>query len=152
KHMHTAERIVSRSSQTANRSRTARAESRAASVQPVGMSNQAMQRLLLAGAIQPKLTINRPGDEFEREADRVAKVVMGLPEPGTLGTIPVAGRAAQPRLQRVCSKCKPEVDRTTGARLQRMCSHCEEELHRKAGTSFEAETPAALETQIDALR
>lgn len=32
--------------------------------------------------IQPKLTINQPGDRFEQEADRVADLVMRMPEPG----------------------------------------------------------------------
>ncbi len=41
-----------------------------------------------AGAIQAKLAINKPGDEYEQEADRVAERVMWLPEPG---------------LQRVCA-------------------------------------------------
>ncbi len=31
--------------------------------------------------IQPKLTINQPGDKYEREADRVAEQVMRMPEP-----------------------------------------------------------------------
>ena len=34
-----------------------------------------------AGAIQAKLSINAPGDEYEREADRVADQVMGMPDP-----------------------------------------------------------------------
>ena len=34
-----------------------------------------------AGAIQAKLSINGPGDEYEREADRVADQVMRMPDP-----------------------------------------------------------------------
>lgn len=34
-----------------------------------------------AGAIQTKLAINKPGDEYEQEADRVAEQVMRMPEP-----------------------------------------------------------------------
>lgn len=34
-----------------------------------------------AGAIQTKLAINEPGDSFEQEADRVADMVMRMPEP-----------------------------------------------------------------------
>jgi len=33
------------------------------------------------GAIQTKLAINQPGDEYEREADRLADQVMRMPEP-----------------------------------------------------------------------
>jgi Domain of unknown function (DUF4157) len=32
--------------------------------------------------VQTKLAINRPGDEYEQEADRVADAVMRMPEPG----------------------------------------------------------------------
>ena len=31
--------------------------------------------------IQPKLTINTPGDEYEQEADRISERVMRTPEP-----------------------------------------------------------------------
>src|SRR6266566_4517861 len=34
-----------------------------------------------AGAIQTKLAINKPGDQYEQEADRVSEHVMRLPEP-----------------------------------------------------------------------
>jgi hypothetical protein len=41
----------------------------------------AMTGRLLAGAlVQPKLTINRPGDRYEQEADRVADQVMRMPK------------------------------------------------------------------------
>ena len=42
---------------------------------------KAAQRLLRDGVIQANLTINRPGDRFEQEADRVADAVMRMPEP-----------------------------------------------------------------------
>lgn len=35
---------------------------------------------LRTGAIQAKLALNKPGDEYEQEADRVAEVVMGISE------------------------------------------------------------------------
>jgi hypothetical protein len=31
--------------------------------------------------VQAKLTINQPGDKYEQEADRVADMVMRMPEP-----------------------------------------------------------------------
>jgi len=72
------------------------------------MGNQALQRMLRAhaetskkdaeaserafgptpvrssapAAIQPKLTVNTPGDAYEQESDRVAEQVMRMPEPG----------------------------------------------------------------------
>jgi hypothetical protein len=36
--------------------------------------------MLRAGAIQAKLTVSEPGDQYEQEAVRVAKQVMRMPE------------------------------------------------------------------------
>lgn len=74
------------------------------------MGNQAAQRLLRAGVVQAKLTVNQPGDRFEQEADQVAEKVI--------------------RIQAATDGVPP--------RIQRMCSECEEELHRKAGPGVEA--------------
>ncbi len=43
--------------------------------------NQAMLKLVARGVLQRKLTINRPGDIYEQEADRVADSVMRMPDP-----------------------------------------------------------------------
>ena len=43
--------------------------------------NQALQQLLRTRAIQAKLTVNKPGDIYEQEADQVAERVMRMPEP-----------------------------------------------------------------------
>ena len=67
------------------------------------MGNQAAQRLLRDGVIQAKLTVNQPGDRFEQEADRVAETVMRMPDPGT-GT--------PPSIQRMCTGCEEEVNRS----------------------------------------
>jgi hypothetical protein len=45
------------------------------------LGNQAVQRLFRLGLIQAKLTINKPNDIYEQEADRVANQVMRMPEP-----------------------------------------------------------------------
>lgn len=45
------------------------------------IGNQAVQRLLKSGVIQTKLRIGKPGDIYEQEADRVADMVMRMPEP-----------------------------------------------------------------------
>src|SRR5436305_1751586 len=88
--------------------------------------NQAVLRMLShsAPSIQTRLTVNKPGDPFEQEADRVADQVMRMPAPATV--------------QRKCSSCAKEEN------LQRKCAECEEEekkteLHRKetiAGPQF----------------
>src|SRR5215471_14236892 len=56
--------------------------------------NQAVLRMLSqsAPAIQAKLAVNKPGDEFEQEADRVADQVMRM--------------TAVPAVQRKCASCE----------------------------------------------
>lgn len=73
-------------------------------------SNQAIQRLLRSGLIQPKLTVNRPGDQFEQEADRVADEIMRMPEP---------------KVQRACAACD-------GGKPCPKCAGEESVLRRKA--------------------
>jgi hypothetical protein len=45
------------------------------------IGNQAVQKLLKSGALQAKLEIGKPNDKYEKEADRVADIVMRMPEP-----------------------------------------------------------------------
>ena len=45
-----------------------------------------------AGAIQTKLAINKPGDKYEQEADRVADKVMRMPEPNVRGSASARGK------------------------------------------------------------
>jgi len=47
---------------------------------PQAFSNNALQRLLRSRAIQAKLTVNKPGDKDEQEADRLADAVMRMPD------------------------------------------------------------------------
>src|SRR5262245_37265185 len=79
------------------------------------MGNQAAQRLLRAGVIQAKLTVNQPGDGFEQEADRVAETVMRMPD----AAFTVLRAPSEPPL------------------VQRLCAECDEELHRKPGPGVE---------------
>lgn len=44
------------------------------------IGNRAVNRLIRSGAIQAKLTIGKPNDIYEKEADRVADRVMSMPE------------------------------------------------------------------------
>jgi hypothetical protein len=50
-------------------------------------------------AIQTKLAINKPGDEYEQEADRVSEQVMRMPEPQLQPACPCGGG---------CPKCQTE--------------------------------------------
>src|SRR5580698_3191051 len=45
------------------------------------IGNQATLRMLQTRAIQTKLTVNEPGDQYEQEADRVADQVMRMSAP-----------------------------------------------------------------------
>lgn len=45
------------------------------------VSNQQLQRQLEDHVVQPKLTVNEPDDEYEKEAERVAEAVMQMPDP-----------------------------------------------------------------------
>src|SRR5690242_2764541 len=75
--------------------------------------NQAVLRMLSqsAPAIQTKLAVNKPGDEFEQEADRVADQVMRMTAPA-------------PSIQRKCSSCEEEE------KVQRKCAECDEEENK----------------------
>lgn len=53
------------------------------------IGNRAVSRLIQAGAIQAKLTIGKPNDIYEKEADRVADRVMSMPE-GKLAPAPAS--------------------------------------------------------------
>lgn len=44
------------------------------------VGNQAVQRLVESGMLQASLTIGRPNDPYEQEADRVADLVMRMPD------------------------------------------------------------------------
>ena len=62
-----------------------------------------------AGAIQTKLAINKPGDGYEQEADRVAEQVMHTPEPQLQRACPCGG---------ACPKCQTEQPGQEKERLQ----------------------------------
>ena len=89
------------------------------------IGNQAVLRLLSRSvpALQKRLTINQPGDQYEQEADRVAEQVMRMPDPVAAPSLPASPQK--------------------GASLQRKCAECEEEekLHRKEA-GLDASEPA----------
>jgi hypothetical protein len=63
--------------------------------------------------IQPKLKVNRPGDEYEQEADRVADQVMRMPEPQVQRQCSCGKTLSDDE----CSECKKKKQ---GDRLQRV--------------------------------
>lgn len=79
---------------------------------------------LSAPAIQTKLAINKPGDEYEQEADRVAEQVMRMPDAVAVAPPAVMGRVI-PGTQRKCScggtcaECKGEQADDEHGKMQR---------------------------------
>lgn len=61
------------------------------------------------GALQAKLEINKPGDEYEQEADRVAEQMMRMPEPQIQRACPCGGG---------CPTCQTEKRAQARRRLQ----------------------------------
>jgi hypothetical protein len=117
------------------------------------MGNQAALRFLGVGN-EPRtggnetLTVNEPGDAYEREADQIAERLMRTQAPTTRSIS--AGLGAQKSLQRKCAQCEEEEeeDRNTLKRaspertMRRKCSHCEEEEEQSAKRLQRSETGA----------
>jgi Domain of unknown function (DUF4157) len=76
-------------------------------------------------AIQTKLTVNRPGDRYEEEADHIADHVMRMPSPEVA---PVVSTAAVSSIQRSCScggSCSSCGDESSQTLLQAKPIHDE---------------------------
>ena len=58
--------------------------------------------------IQTKLGVNKPGDQYEHQADRVADQVMRMPATETHDQSGVMN-AQQPNIQRMCAGCEDEL-------------------------------------------
>ena len=74
--------------------------------------NFAVQRLFKSGTLQAKLSISRPDDPYEREADRVADTITS---------------ASQPVLARKCTSCE-----STGSSCASCAAEPEETIQRKS--------------------
>src|SRR5438034_3277295 len=62
-----------------------------------------------AGALQTKLAINQPGDQYEQEADRLSEQVMRMPEPQLQRACACGGG---------CTRCQTQQPGQEHARLQ----------------------------------
>src|SRR5579863_2690813 len=130
--------VASREAMRTNASPSARSararvpvHSRPTSLQQM-YGNQRMQGLLARGVVQAKLTVNQPGDAFEREADRVADAVVRMPD----------------------SRSKAEsssIEHGAPPAIQRMCRECEDEVHRSPASDSVPEVGAKLEGQVESL-
>jgi len=83
--------------------------------------NQAAQ-VALGATIQAKLTVNRPGDPFEQEADRMAALVVSGTETDAVEERPGVAAARGLKLQRKCAACQEEEK--SGPAIQLKCSAC----------------------------
>lgn len=105
--MHRVERVLNRSSQMPRPLRMAGAVSHAKGAPPARMSNQVMQRRL----IQAKLTVNKPGDSFEQEADRVSEAVMRVTDRDSSKSAGVTEQEPDSWIQRLCPGCEEDLQR-----------------------------------------
>jgi peptidoglycan hydrolase-like protein with peptidoglycan-binding domain len=69
--------------------------------------------------IQAKLNLRKPGDALEREADRVAKAVMRMPQPTVRETPAASLPASLPEVQRSCADCEEGFARTSETPVRR---------------------------------
>jgi hypothetical protein len=90
------------------------------------------------------LRINEPGDEYEREADRVADEIVRMPDPSVE---PIAQRVS-PQLQRLCPECDEEEEKEaqrTPIQIRRMCPACEKEEAQRTPDPVQRMCPACEE-------
>jgi hypothetical protein len=78
------------------------------------LGNRNVHRLLLTRAVQAKLTVGPVDDDYEREADRVARQVMRMPD----RSAEVAPRPPL-HIQRMCAECEEEEDALHRSSVQR---------------------------------
>ena len=76
--------------------------------------------------VQPKLTVNTPGDMYEQEADRVAEQVMRMPEPRLRGICACGGG---------CPRCRNEGEGKKELQVQRL----------EASSRSEVEVPPSVD-------
>jgi peptidoglycan hydrolase-like protein with peptidoglycan-binding domain len=113
--------------------------------------NQQLQSRLLMRGIQPKLTVNQPGDRFEQEADRVAGEVMGMSGYQSAAQ----GAAAQSGLSRrqpACSGCKGELQRELQRESAGQGENTKTTIHARQMPGQTSEAGANLERQAGAVR
>ena len=86
------------------------------------LGNRSLRSVFQSGTVQPKLKINQPGDKYEKEADRVADLVVNQ-------DFNQAKEISLNRggIQRKCSSC------ASGGGT---CEGCEEEIHRKEKSTY----------------
>jgi outer membrane protein OmpA-like peptidoglycan-associated protein len=103
------------------------------------VGNRAMGALLRSRVIQPKLEVSEPGDEFEREADRVADEVMRMPEPQS-ATTPLHAASSIGYSPSQETHHHPSVTLARApVHISRMCAGCEAD-HEEREPESESQT------------
>lgn len=102
------------------------------------------------GMIQTKLKINKPGDLYEQEADRVADVVMRMPE-SELGVQRQVNPEEEEEEEEEPIQAKPLSEESIPL-VQRQVEPEEEELQTKATSSHLFEANPNLESKIQSLK
>jgi len=120
--------------------------------QPLTQIRRALGNQAFGQAIQAKLTINRPGDEYEQEADRVADQVMRMPDDSAPAAVRSDGPPHISGLQRKCAQCEEEE-----IQRQPMNGTMDEEeeespLQAKEVPGHSPQVTPAVQAQIDGLR
>jgi hypothetical protein len=134
---------------------------------PLLQLQQVIGNRAIGRVIQTKLNVSRPGDQYEQEADRMAEMVMRMPD----GEAPGISRSST-QIQRQCSDCasgggicpkcaeesslqlKPLAG-TIAPIIQRRCNECEEEeetLQFKRSPGHTPKITPTVAANIDALR
>lgn len=108
------------------------------------VGNRAVQRLVdeSRSGDQPTLKMSRPGDRYEREADRVATTVMRSGRSPTLPTVTDRTAAPSRRTPELCSRCRRCVEQGTPLN----CKTCDAVLQRSATPSDPSESPESIPT------
>lgn len=115
------------------------------------IGNQAVQRLIKSGILQAKLRIGQQGDKYEQEADRVADVVIQMPEPQA-----ASGGALY--IQRACPKCEEDelrqqpIEEEEEEMRRQPIEEEKEELQAKASSGHISNVNPDIESQIQSLR
>ncbi|HEV8483543.1 MAG TPA: DUF4157 domain-containing protein [Blastocatellia bacterium] len=108
--------------------------------------NRVVQRMLDSRLIQAKLSVSRPGDESEQEADRVAEHVVRMSASNISEEAAISGQDRKSAVQRICSSCEEEA--------QRLPMEQEEEatLQTRGTPGVDHEGPADLEERVNTVR
>lgn len=118
----------------------------AAPAAPLMRLQRAVGNRAVGQMLQAKLTVNRPGDRYEQEADQVAENVMRMPDPTVARGAGVSSRPASPRIQRLCPECEDQMHRKP------MDEEEEEKLQAKESPGATPTVTPQVQAGVDAMR